>query len=60
VVLALRGQEAPPIAGLEQPVPECPLPLAQGTPVRFSARYGLSLTLGFGGFNTSLVFGACL
>lgn len=59
VVLALRRQEAPPIAGLEQPVPECPLPLVQGTPLRFSASYGLSLTLGFGGFNTSLVFGAC-
>jgi 3-oxoacyl-[acyl-carrier-protein] synthase II len=56
LILALRHQQVPPIAGLEQPDPEFPLPLPQGQPVPCDARFGLSLTLGFGGFDTSLVF----
>ena len=56
LVLALREKVVPPIAGLEQPDPDFPLPLPVGSPVRCEARYGLSLTLGFGGFDTSLVF----
>jgi len=58
LIMALRRQEAPPIVELEQPLPEFPLPLAMGARRRFSSDAGLSLTLGFGGFNTSLVFGA--
>ncbi|MBN1203849.1 MAG: beta-ketoacyl-[acyl-carrier-protein] synthase family protein [Myxococcaceae bacterium] len=59
VVMALQRQEVPPIAGLEQPDPDFPLPLPVGAPVRCDARVGLSLTLGFGGFDTSLIFQAC-
>ena len=58
LVMALRGGEVPPIPGLEQPLPEFPLPLASQTSVACKARAGLSLTLGFGGFDTSLVFEA--
>jgi len=56
LVLALRSGLAPPIPGLEQPLPEFPLPLSLGEPVSCPARAGLSLTLGFGGFDTSLIF----
>jgi 3-oxoacyl-[acyl-carrier-protein] synthase II len=58
VILALRAGQAPPIPGLEQPLPEFPLPLACGKSTECKARAGLSLTLGFGGFDTSLVFEA--
>jgi 3-oxoacyl-[acyl-carrier-protein] synthase II len=57
-VLALRKGEIPPIVGLEQPDPDFPLPLACGRATPCDARFGLSLTLGFGGFDTSLVFEA--
>ncbi len=56
LLLAMRKRLAPPIIGLEQPDPEFPLPLAQTSPTPCDARIGLSLTLGFGGFDTSLVF----
>jgi 3-oxoacyl-[acyl-carrier-protein] synthase II len=58
LVLGLRTGTVPPIAGLEQPLPDFPLPLAAGEPQACNARLGLSLTLGFGGFDTSLVFEA--
>ena len=57
LILAMRSRRVPPIAGLEQPDPEFTLPLAQ-TAMTHSARYGLNLTLGFGGFDTSLVLEA--
>ncbi|MBU8894105.1 beta-ketoacyl-[acyl-carrier-protein] synthase family protein [Corallococcus sp. H22C18031201] len=56
LILGLREQVAPPIAGLEEPDPSFPFPLPMGQAVRHAARCGLSLTLGFGGFDTSLVF----
>jgi 3-oxoacyl-[acyl-carrier-protein] synthase II len=56
LVLALRNGQVPPIPGLEQPLPEFPLPLPVTNPVSCDARVGLSLTLGFGGFDTSLIF----
>jgi 3-oxoacyl-[acyl-carrier-protein] synthase II len=59
LILALRKGEVPPVVGLEQPDPEFPVPLARGQPVRCDARAGMSLTLGFGGFDTSLVFAVC-
>ena len=59
LVLALRTGQVPPIVGLEQPDPSFPLPLPQHAAVPCNARFGLSLTLGFGGFDTSLVFEAC-
>jgi 3-oxoacyl-[acyl-carrier-protein] synthase II len=58
VILALREGRVPPIHGLEQPLPELSLPLAISEPISCSARAALSLTLGFGGFDTSLVFEA--
>lgn len=56
VLLALRTHRVPPIFGLEQPDPEFPLPLACGAATTNDSRFGLSLTLGFGGFDTSLIF----
>ena len=58
LILALRTGQVPPIAGLEEPLPDFTLPLPIGNPVSCTARVGLSLTLGFGGFDTSLVFEA--
>jgi 3-oxoacyl-[acyl-carrier-protein] synthase II len=56
LLLALRSQRVPPIFDLEYPNPDFPLPLAYPHEVPCAARIGLSLTLGFGGFDTSLVF----
>ena len=58
LVLALRNRQVPPIVGLEQPDPEFPLPLSCRQAAPCDARFGLTLTLGFGGFDTSLVFEA--
>jgi 3-oxoacyl-[acyl-carrier-protein] synthase II len=58
LILALREGRVPPIYGLEQPLPEFALPLAISQPISCTARAGLSLTLGFGGFDTSLIFEA--
>ena len=58
LILALRTGQVPPVHGLEQPLPDFPLPLAISEPVSCSPRTGLSLTLGFGGFDTSLIFEA--
>jgi 3-oxoacyl-[acyl-carrier-protein] synthase II len=55
---ALRTRSVPPIVGLDQPDPDFPLPLAYPDAVHCDSRYGLSVTLGFGGFDTSLVFEA--
>lgn len=55
LVLALRTGRVPPVAGLEQPDPEFPLQLPVGVALSCRARVGLSLTLGFGGFDTSLI-----
>jgi 3-oxoacyl-[acyl-carrier-protein] synthase II len=56
LLLALRAGQVPPVAGLEEPDPAFPLPLPRGAPTPTCGRFGLSLTLGFGGFDTSLVF----
>jgi len=58
LLLALRSGRVPPIVELEQSDPGFPLPLAYPSEVRCQASVGLSLTLGFGGFDTSLVFEA--
>jgi 3-oxoacyl-[acyl-carrier-protein] synthase II len=58
LILAMREGRVPPIYGLEQPIPEFSLPLAIAQPVSSAARAALSLTLGFGGFDTSLIFEA--
>ena len=58
VLLALRTGQVPPIAALEQPYPEMDFPLPRGVPMALplDARFGMSVTLGFGGFDTSLIF----
>ncbi|MFI6784597.1 beta-ketoacyl synthase N-terminal-like domain-containing protein [Micromonospora sp. NPDC050276] len=58
VLLALRGQRVPPVHGLEDVVPELTLPVPVGEPRTFVGDTGMSVTLGFGGFNTCVVFGA--
>ncbi|HUB25915.1 MAG TPA: beta-ketoacyl synthase N-terminal-like domain-containing protein [Tepidisphaeraceae bacterium] len=56
LVTAMRTGRVPSIVGLEQPDPEFTLPLAYPKAVEHAAQFGLSLTLGFGGFDTSLIF----
>ena len=56
MLLALRTGKAPPIHALEQPDQDFALPLSCGEAACHKSRFGLSLTLGFGGFDTSLVF----
>ena len=56
LILALQQQVVPPIYGLEEPIAGFSLPMPMGRPGSISTAYGLSLTIGFGGFNTSLVF----
>ncbi len=56
VLLALRTGQVPPVVGLEQPYPELRFPVPRGVPMECATRFGMSVTLGFGGFDTSLVF----
>jgi 3-oxoacyl-[acyl-carrier-protein] synthase II len=56
LLLALRDGVAPPVYGLEAPVPGFPLPIGVGAPVPVPGACGASLTIGFGGFNTCLLF----
>ena len=60
LILALRAGEVPPIVNLEQPDPGFPLPLPMGKSLRLAGRIGISVTLGFGGFDTSVVFEAAV
>ncbi|MEV6628028.1 beta-ketoacyl-[acyl-carrier-protein] synthase family protein [Amycolatopsis sp. NPDC051106] len=53
--LALRDRTVPPVLGLVRPMPELRLPVARDAPRRFTGGFGISLTLGFGGFNTCLL-----
>jgi len=55
-ILALRHKTVPPLAGLRSPLPEFTLRLPADGPVEIPAEVGISLTLGFGGFNTCLLF----
>lgn len=56
LILGLSANVIPPIHGLDEPIPDFKFPLPIKNPMAVAARYGLSLTIGFGGFNTSLVF----
>jgi 3-oxoacyl-[acyl-carrier-protein] synthase II len=61
VVQALRTGLVPPVCGLEVPMAQAVGVVRPGGPHRFDPRRsdrtaGISVTLGFGGFNTSLVF----
>jgi 3-oxoacyl-[acyl-carrier-protein] synthase II len=55
-ILALRDKTVPPMAGLRSPLPEFTLRLPVDGPAEAPAGVGISLTLGFGGFNTCLLF----
>ncbi|KAA8706486.1 Coronafacic acid beta-ketoacyl synthetase component [Pseudomonas savastanoi pv. glycinea] len=56
LLLALGNQQVPPIVGLENPLTGIALPLAMRTALACPAEVGISVTLGFGGFDTCLVF----
>ncbi|WP_162795001.1 beta-ketoacyl-[acyl-carrier-protein] synthase family protein [Nonomuraea lactucae] len=56
LLLALRDGVVPPVHGLAAAMPGFPLPLPAGAAARFDGDLGLSVTLGFGGFNTCLAF----
>lgn len=55
-VLALTERRVPPLAGLTSPLPGLTLRLPGDRGARVAGTSGLSLTLGFGGFNTCLLF----
>jgi 3-oxoacyl-[acyl-carrier-protein] synthase II len=53
---ALETQLAPPVHALREPIPALSLPIPAGSPIRVAPGSGICVTLGFGGFNTCLVF----
>lgn len=55
VIQALNSGRVPPIHGLNEVMPELALKAAAGRPMSLAGRFGLSVTLGFGGFNTCLI-----
>lgn len=55
---ALRHQQLPPCANLEQPDPDLPLDLIT-TPRDTRLRYAMSNNFGFGGSNCTLILGLC-
>jgi 3-oxoacyl-[acyl-carrier-protein] synthase II len=57
-ILAINAGKLPPIVELECPCTDIPFELVRGRPSPHNAAMGLSLTLGFGGFDTSLIFEA--
>jgi len=57
LVLALRDRQVPAVPDLVQPREGVTVPVAAGGTCAIGPGVGLSITLGFGGFNTSLVFG---
>ncbi|MBA6439088.1 beta-ketoacyl-[acyl-carrier-protein] synthase family protein [Streptomyces sp. GMR22] len=56
VIQALKAGQVPPVHGLHDVVAELPLPVPAGRPMPLRGGCGLSVTLGFGGFNTCLLF----
>ncbi|WP_326954974.1 beta-ketoacyl-[acyl-carrier-protein] synthase family protein [Amycolatopsis sp. NBC_01286] len=56
LLLALRDRTVPPVLGLTRPMPELRLPVARDVPHAVEGDFGISLTLGFGGFNTCVLF----
>ena len=46
----------PPVANLQKPAPECPLPFVQGRAKACDVNVAVLNTFGFGGQNASLVF----
>jgi 3-oxoacyl-[acyl-carrier-protein] synthase II len=56
VLQALETGLVPPVYALDEPIPQLGLPIPVGGPLPVGSGYGLSVTLGFGGFDTCLVF----
>ncbi|TDV37789.1 beta-ketoacyl-[acyl-carrier-protein] synthase family protein [Actinophytocola oryzae] len=56
LIVALRDHTVPPVCNLVTPMPGSRLRLPDGRPLGFDGSVGISLTLGFGGFNTALLF----
>lgn len=54
-IKALQEGLVPPVAGLREPI-DAPFAIPVDEPTAVEATTGLSLTLGFGGYDTSLVF----
>jgi len=55
LLMALRDRVAPPTVGLREPMPEA-APFLRPGRREIHGSAGISLTLGFGGFNTAIVF----
>jgi 3-oxoacyl-[acyl-carrier-protein] synthase II len=55
-VLALRDQQIPPTANLENPDPECDLDYVPIRSRRAELEYAMSNSFGFGGTNGALLF----
>ncbi|MFC0057039.1 beta-ketoacyl synthase N-terminal-like domain-containing protein [Streptomyces actinomycinicus] len=58
LLLALRHGTVPPLHQTRTVMPELTLPLAAGGGRKITGTLGISLTLGFGGFNTCLLLAA--
>ncbi|MBK3628100.1 beta-ketoacyl synthase N-terminal-like domain-containing protein [Streptomyces asoensis] len=58
LLLALRHGTVPPLPHTRSVMPELALALATDRPREFTGSLGISLTLGFGGFNTCLLLTA--
>ncbi|MCL2893050.1 beta-ketoacyl-[acyl-carrier-protein] synthase family protein [Brenneria tiliae] len=56
VLKALETGWVPPVHDLLAPLPDFNLPLPAKNPMKVRSGFGISVTLGFGGFNTCLVF----
>ncbi len=56
-VLSIRDQRIHPTIHLETPDPNCDLDYVTEGPRELAIRYGMSNSLGFGGHNSSLIFG---
>lgn len=56
VILALRDQIVPPIVNLTNPITDSVCHFPKTKLQLNNVQFGLSLTIGFGGFNTSLIF----
>jgi 3-oxoacyl-[acyl-carrier-protein] synthase II len=56
LIMALRHGVAPPVFGLQSPMPGLSMTVPMGRAMPFAGAAGISLTLGFGGFNTALLF----
>ncbi len=55
VLQALDTRAAPPVHALRDPLPQLTLPIPAAHPLKVEPGAGISVTLGFGGFNTCLV-----